>query len=166
MVIPILTVLIHQTDFVIQKMSAGPGGCRSLPFSIEYHPFCIYVSLLFFGSGKYCAAGNLTPGVSGRLCCEIIRVAVDNDSFAYDICNRKAVGKVYHPCKTIISEQRRHVAFMSRMRAGHGIIMAPGVCIRVVAVPGAGAALVNVEAEDVIRTVIIGCGKTIEFCVH
>lgn len=127
---------------------------------------CLYVSLLSFGSGKYCAAGNLASGVAGRLRCKIIWVAVDDDGFANDICNRKAVREVCHPCETVVPEQRRHIALMSRMRAGRGIIMLPGVGIRVAAVSGAGIALVDMEAEDVVRTAIIRCGKPIDFCVH
>lgn len=53
-----------------------------------------------------------------------------------------------HPCKSVVAEQRRHVAGMKRMRTIVGIIVRPGIHERIGSVAAAPASTVYMESQN------------------
>lgn len=69
------------------------------------------------------SAGNFCAGIAGRLGCKVIGMIVYNDRSADYLIDRKTIGQKQEKRKTVISEQRRQISGMVRMRTADRIIM-------------------------------------------
>lgn len=99
--------------------------------------------------GNY-ATGHFFAGVSGRLCCKIVGRSVDDDGFAENFGNGKAVGQKHGESTPVCAEQRRKITRVIRMRTSVRIVMRAGVC-KGVRFAGAFGSAVNMKGENWIR---------------
>lgn len=107
------------------------------------------------------AAGYFIAGTSGGLCCEIVRVGVNDNGTAYDFRYCKTVCEEHHKCMPFIAEKRRHITGVGRMQTVFRIVVLACSCERVCTIAGTSRAFVNMKCEDIRRTILTMIGESV-----